>query len=597
MDDLQASDPAVLGQYTLVGRVGSGGFGIVYLANDPLGNQVAIKVLRTELADDQRLRARLSREARAISAVIGSRTAKVFEVVTDGPFAYLVMEYVQGESLDTLARLDQRPEGPLLWFTALGLVEALQEIHAAGITHRDLKPSNVIIGPDGVKVVDFGISAITDEAGFTQTGTLMGSAAWLSPEQVTGANTDQRTDIFNLGLTLAFLATGQHPFGEGRPDAVMYRITAQAPDIALIPNPLRLAIQKCLQKNPADRPSLEALHSFFASGGSQSAEITLTSSSQLDSTFVVQPEAVSKAAKATAPRPIPATDPPLHRPTKKSRRKLLTGLAIACVLALGVVGILDATNAVDLGVVGAPSESNVVTTTTAPPLPTTSAPPTTIKVARTTTTTAPPPPAFKVAGYDGRKYRWNPCQVPIEVFLNPGDFLSPGQTSSLGRFLAKIALEVGEFTGIPVIYSGVTTENVTNSYRAGNEILIQIAPDGTRILEAGSYRMSSFHSWDRTKGDFREIDSYQAQWNANQKGDFFSGDNLSLTGEWLAMYTLAEAMGLSVLYDEDMTGFGVEYSQRTGEIMYWQGNRPKKPTWGAGDQLGLFLVGSTNGCF
>ncbi len=604
MDDLQTNDPAVLGQYTLVGRLGSGGFGIVYLANDPSGNQVAIKVLRSELADDQRLRARLSREARAISAVSGNRTAKVLEVVTDGPFAYLVMEYVQGESLDTLVRQNQKPEGPLLWFTALGLVEALQEIHNAGITHRDLKPSNVIIGPDGVKVVDFGISAITDEAGFTQTGTLMGSAAWLSPEQVTGASTDQRTDIFNLGLTLAFLATGKHPFGEGRPDAVMYRITAQSPDIDAIPSPLRISIQKCLQKNPAERPSLDALHSFFASGGSQSAEVTLSTSTQPDSTFVVQPEAVSSAAKATAPRPIPANAPPTRITPKKSRGKFLAYSLAGCLSALGILGVLDATNAVDFGVVGAASDMESATTSKTLAPTTTTAPSTTIKVARTTTTTMPPPPAFKLEEWNGKKLRWNPCDAPIEILLNPST-LSANRVAALGTFLQETASEITEMTGIPIFYAGLTDKKTSTSRTTGEEIILQIDEPGNGLLtksDAGQFFSNTYYGYGRSSGDFRELNLFQIHIDINKMLPLFEpAGGLNPDGKRAIMANLGQAMGLAWMTDEEVNAFGLTTrEQKQNEILYWGDaawGRRTTPLWGPGDEFGMFLVGATSGCF
>lgn len=377
MDDLQTNDPAVLDQYTLVGRLGSGGFGIVYLATDPSGNQVAIKVLRSELADDQRLRARLSREARAISAVSGNRTAKVLEVVTDGPFAYLVMEYVQGESLDTLVRQNQKPEGPLLWFTALGLVEALQEIHNAGITHRDLKPSNIIFGPDGVKVVDFGISSITDEAGLTQTGTLMGSAAWLSPEQVTGAATDYRTDIFNLGLVLFYLASGKHAFGTGRPDALLFRISVQQPQLEIDESPLRTVIYKCLEKQPQDRPSLETLNKFFSSGGSGSADFDFSEEFGTDNTFVVQPSHLAKVASAHKSQ-LQSDGAPssLKNPESRLSKTTVRSLVAVALILVGGIGFLALGRSTNDGAKQISSTSisiapPVVATTRVPPKTTT----------------------------------------------------------------------------------------------------------------------------------------------------------------------------------------------------------------------------------
>ncbi len=602
MDELQLNDPITLGQYQLLGRLGSGGFGIVYLGVNAAAHKVAIKVLRPELADDQRLRVRLAREARAISAVDGNRTAKVFEVVTDGPFAYIVMEYVQGESLDTLVLQDRKPEGPLLWFIALGLVEALREIHVAGITHRDLKPSNVIVGPDGVKVVDFGISAITDEAGFTQTGTLMGSAAWLSPEQVTGATTDQRTDIFNLGLTLAFLATGEHPFGYGRPDAVMYRITAQAPNLDSILSPLRIAIQKCLQKNPSDRPTLDELERFFSGGGNDSSEINMGTQDQ-DTTFVVQPDAVSAAANATGPKPTPPGTPHTRASHSKTRIKTLA-VSLLAILIIGVLFTLDATNAVDLGVIGSrselanPPDAELAVSTTAP------APPTTIKVARTTTTTEPPPPAFQLYEWEGRKLRWNPCDGPVEILLNPTDKLTPAQTASLGRFLQEKAIEITEMSGMAVFYAGITDKKTNKSRATGEEIIIQIDEPGNGILlkSDDGFFGTNYFSYGRTQGDFRELNVYQIQINSNELIRLFSNSGeINYDGQRAIMSYLGMAMGLDWLDDQEANAFGlVTTAQKQNEALYWGDgawSRTKEPKWGPGDKFAMFLVGATNGCF
>jgi serine/threonine protein kinase len=601
VDELQPNDPRSLGNYAIVGRLGSGGFGIVYLAVDQSGQQFAIKVLRSELADDQRLRVRLAREARAIAAVEGNRTAKVFEVVTDGPFAYLVMEYVQGASLQELVLQGRKPEGPLLWFTALGLVEALQEIHAAGITHRDLKPSNVIVGPDGVKVVDFGISAIADEAGFTQTGTLMGSAAWLSPEQVSGAATDQRTDIFNLGLTLAFLSTGKHPFGDGRPDAVMYRIIAQAPNLDSIASPLRIAIQRCLERSPEDRPSLEALDSFFSSGGSESSDISTGAYSRSDATFVVQPEAVSNAARATAPQSIAVSAPSIRARPNWFRSKIAVSSLLVCLLALGVIGALDATNTFDIGVIGKQGKTSTSPGTTLAPITATSAPSTTIKVARTTTTTEPPPPAFRLFEENGRKYRWNPCDGPIEILLNPAT-LSPNRVAALGTFIQKTALEIMEMTEIPIFYAGITDKKTSKSRLTGEEIIIQIDEPGNGVLENSGGFSQTWFGYGRTSGDFREINNYQIHIDINEMFSFFTpiGD-LDPDGKWVIMNHLGQAMGLEWMNDQEVNAFGLTTkAQKQNEVMYWDDDawyRSTTPTWGPGDKFGMFLVGTTSGCF
>ena len=267
LEPLRTSDPAVIGEYTLEGRLGSGGFGVVYAATTTNGSRVALKVLRSELSDDQRLRRRLAREAEALRRVDGDRTVKIIDVVTDGDQAYLVMERLYGSTLDNLVK----DRGPLqtasLWLAGEGLIEALHDIYNAGIIHRDLKPSNVIYGPDGIKVLDFGISVIAEQTSLTQTGAFVGTAAWISPEQIRDDGVTEATDVFNFGLVMAFAATGRHPFGGGRNDALMYRISSEEPDLAGVPSPLKEALARCLQQDPLNRPSISDLAEFVGSKG------------------------------------------------------------------------------------------------------------------------------------------------------------------------------------------------------------------------------------------------------------------------------------------------------------------------------------------
>ena len=320
MDSLLPSDPSSIDGYVIEGRLGSGGFGIVYGATSPDGRPVAVKVLRPELSDDLRLRERLAREADALSRVEGHRTAEIFEVVTEGDFVYLVMERVEGESLTDQVNDGGALSGPMLWFAATGLVQALSEIHAAGIVHRDLKPSNVMYGPDGVKVLDFGISVVADETALTQTGAFVGTGAWMAPEMVLGNDITEKTDVYALGLVLAFIALGAHPFGEGRADALMYRILNSDPDLDGIPAPFIDAVSMCLQRDPDDRPTLDELADFFGSNGEQQLSATSIVGSDTGGTRIVQP-----AATATS------TD-------GNRRRNVLIGSAVAVVLA--VVGVI-----------------------------------------------------------------------------------------------------------------------------------------------------------------------------------------------------------------------------------------------------------------
>ena len=320
MDSLLPSDPSSIDGYVIEGRLGSGGFGIVYAATSPDGRPVAVKVLRPELSDDPRLRERLAREAEALSRVEGERTAEIFEVVTEGDLVYLVMERVEGESLTDQVNDGGALSGPMLWFAATGLVQALQEIHAAGIVHRDLKPSNVMYGPDGVKVLDFGISVVADETALTQTGAFVGTGAWMAPEMVLGNDVTEKTDVYALGLVLAFIALGTHPFGEGRADALMYRILNTDPGLDGIPAPFIDAVSMCLQRDPDDRPTLDELADFFGSNGEQQISTTSIVGSDTGGTRIVQPAATATSSGGNR------------------KRKVLIGAGVAAVLA--VVGVI-----------------------------------------------------------------------------------------------------------------------------------------------------------------------------------------------------------------------------------------------------------------
>jgi len=264
---LRDSDPNVIDDYTLEARLGSGGFGVVYAATAPDGSPVALKVLRSELSDDQGLRRRLAREAEALRRVEGNRTVKVLEVVIDADQTYLVMERLEGRTLEDLVKSQGPLQPATLWLVAEGLIEALSDIYDAGIVHRDLKPSNVIVGPDGIKVLDFGISVIAEQTNLTQTGAFVGTAAWISPEQIRDEGVTEATDIFNFGLVMAFAATGRHPFGGGRNDALMYRISSEEPDLDGVPSPLKEALTRCLQQDRRNRPSVSDLTEFVTSSG------------------------------------------------------------------------------------------------------------------------------------------------------------------------------------------------------------------------------------------------------------------------------------------------------------------------------------------
>ena len=256
---LQPGDPARLGSYEITGRLGEGGQGVVYLAHSAASDDpVAIKLLRAELAQDETARARFLRELEAAKRVARFCTAQVLEAEVDGDRPYIVSEYVPGPSLHQLVSTDSPRSGADLERLAIGTVTALVAIHQAGIVHRDFKPHNVLIGPDGPRVIDFGIAKALDGAA-TMTNSTIGTPAYMAPEQLTGQELTPAADIFAWASTMVFAATGQSPFGQDTVMAVIHRIINEPPDLGSMEEPLRTIVADCLGKDPAARPQTQLL--------------------------------------------------------------------------------------------------------------------------------------------------------------------------------------------------------------------------------------------------------------------------------------------------------------------------------------------------
>jgi serine/threonine protein kinase len=269
---LRAGDPARIGHYQLTARLGSGGMGVVYLGARWDDSQVAVKVLRPELADDPEFRRRFRREVSALTRVKGVCTVRVIEADTESAQPFMVTEYAEGPSLaeyiDSYGPL--APE--MLYGLATGLAEALTVIHAAGLVHRDLKPSNVILTDAGPKVIDFGIAQALDATSMTRTGMMVGSAGFMAPEQISG-RPGQQADIFVWGVTVAYAATGKSPFGTGDTHAVLYRVMHGEPDIAAVPQPLLALVTAALAKDPDQRPTARQLLDRLTSVPAQSPRV------------------------------------------------------------------------------------------------------------------------------------------------------------------------------------------------------------------------------------------------------------------------------------------------------------------------------------
>ncbi|MFE1367534.1 protein kinase [Streptomyces anulatus] len=262
---LAAGDPARIGPYPLLGRLGAGGMGRVYLARSAGGRTVAVKVVHEEHIANGEFRARFRREIEAARRVGGRYTAPVLDADADAEPPWVATGYVPGPSLEQAVR----EHGPLpaesVHALAEGLLRALRGIHAAGIVHRDLKPSNVLLTVDGPRVIDFGIARalqVSVESLLTSTGMVIGSPGFMAPEQILGEETGPGADVFSLGCVLMYAATGRLPFGAGvsNQHAVMFRIVQSPPDLAAVTDaPLRELIERCLTKSAAERPGVDAL--------------------------------------------------------------------------------------------------------------------------------------------------------------------------------------------------------------------------------------------------------------------------------------------------------------------------------------------------
>ncbi|MEV6160108.1 protein kinase [Nonomuraea sp. NPDC052129] len=245
VEPLREGDPTAMGPYQLFGRLGAGGQGVVYLGQGPDGRPVAVKVLRDGLANE-----RLAKEIDAARRVEPFCIAQVLDASL-GARPYIVTEYVEGPSLQQAGR----HVGADLQRLAVATATALAAIHQAGIVHRDFKPANVLLGQGGPRVIDFGI-ARSVESGMTATSSIVGTPAYMAPEQLAGEGIGPAVDVFAWASVMVFAATGVPPFGEDSLPAVINRILHNEPQVGDLPQPLRAIVLGCLAKDPARRPTM-----------------------------------------------------------------------------------------------------------------------------------------------------------------------------------------------------------------------------------------------------------------------------------------------------------------------------------------------------
>ncbi|MYV97916.1 protein kinase, partial [Streptomyces sp. SID3343] len=230
--------------------------GRIYLGRSPFGRLVAIKTIRSELGGDPGFRARFAQEVAAARRVSGVFTAAVVNADPDAAVPWLATAYVPAPSLESLVRAcGPLPPRAVRWMAA-GIAEALESVHAAGLVHRDLKPSNVLVASDGPKVIDFGISRAADFGSLTMTGVAVGTPAYMSPEQAQGVrDITPASDMFSLGATLVYAATGHSPYPDRKPAEALLRLVTGSPDLAGLPAELGGLVSLCMQRAAEHRPS------------------------------------------------------------------------------------------------------------------------------------------------------------------------------------------------------------------------------------------------------------------------------------------------------------------------------------------------------
>lgn len=315
MQPLLTSEPTQVGDYQFLARLGRGSMGGVYLARSKGGRVVAVKLVRLDLADDPEFRERFRREVMMARSVGGFWTAAVVDADPDAEQPWLATEYVPGPTLHrAVADHGPLPEHAVRSLAA-GLAEALGAVHRAGLVHRDLKPANVLLGPDGPRIIDFGISRAVQSSTLTATGQFLGTPGYFSPEQTLGTEIGPASDVFSLASVLVFAATGTGPFGNENTAAMLYRAVHAEADLSRVPPGLRPLLASCLAKDALRRPSAsEMLNQVDTSVPQGDAWLP----SEITAVITEHTMELQKTTEATnvPPSPGPAPVPPVRPHTK-----------------------------------------------------------------------------------------------------------------------------------------------------------------------------------------------------------------------------------------------------------------------------------------
>ncbi|RKS77175.1 serine/threonine protein kinase [Actinomadura pelletieri DSM 43383] len=304
-EPLEQDEPRVLGPYRLLGRLGRGGMGTVYLGAEPDGRRVAVKVINRDLAGEAAFLARFRREVTAARRVHRFCTAPVLDAGLDQDPPYIVTEYIDGPSLESAVHAKGPLPGSDLEGVAVGVATALAAIHGAGIVHRDLKPANVLLSSTGPRVIDFGIArALDNPNGPTRTGQFVGTPAYIAPEVLRGEPVEQASDVFSWGCVVVYAGTGHPPFQGKTVAETFHRIGNDEPDLDGLDPRLRDIVAAALGKDPRKRPTARQILTRLV--GQESPEHALEA---LSATWQGPLPNTASSNDANVPPPRPTPEP------------------------------------------------------------------------------------------------------------------------------------------------------------------------------------------------------------------------------------------------------------------------------------------------